>query len=111
MQELADEQRRHDLAHSYTITTRVDGHSVEDDPRPLDDPFVRHTIRPCGWRTALSVLFRRCEIDVIVGAHRDQVERVLELDPEYLGAPGSARRAEWNASLQSALSDFVGADE
>jgi hypothetical protein len=33
----------------------------------IDDPFIRSTIRPKGWRVALAVLLRRYEVVVRVG--------------------------------------------
>jgi hypothetical protein len=77
------------------------------DRHPITDPFIRTTVRPRGWRVALMVLLGRYEVRVTVSADSETVERVLELDPDYLGAYGSNRRKAWDASLNEALASFA----
>lgn len=85
----------------YTVETR------ENDQRigltEETDPFVHHTVYVRGWRNALGVLLRRHKITVVVGADRETIEAVNELNPDYLGAHGSERRRRWSKHLQEAL--------
>lgn len=89
------------MSEPYTLEIRENGRPLDD--RPMPDPFHTTMIRPRGWRVLRDVLLRRYEIVVRVGADRETVERVSELDPDYKGAPGSKRRAEWDAELEGAL--------
>jgi hypothetical protein len=73
----------------------------------IEDPFIRTEIRPRGWRNALAVLLGRYSVRVHVSGDRETEEAVMELDPEYLGGPGSASRRAWNQSLERALSAFA----
>jgi len=69
---------------------------------------VRQTVHVRGWRNALRVLFRRYSVTVTVGGDVERVEQVLELDSDYLGAPGSARRDRWDTELNARLRAFGG---
>jgi hypothetical protein len=89
----------HELAYTITISER--GHQITHDPMP--DPFHTTRIRTRGWRNALAVLLHRYELEIHVSADRDRAEAVLELNPDYLGPPGSASRRAWNAQLDRAL--------
>ena len=89
----------------YRITTRENGCLVS--VIPMADPFVNHCVRVRGWRNAVRVLFRRYELTVHIDADSDRVERVLELDPDHIGPPGSPSRRAWNAQLAGALNRFA----
>lgn len=90
---------------SYTIEYRENDRRLSVEPMP--DPFVTATVHVRGWRNALKVLLRRYTVTAIVSADRETVERVFELNPDYLGARGSERREAWNAQLQHALERFA----
>jgi hypothetical protein len=89
----------------YTVEVRENGRRLS--LRQMPDPFHNTTVRPRGWRVALGVLLRRYEVSVHVGAPRQLVEDVMELDDNYKGDRGSKRRAEWDAGFQQALGDFA----
>lgn len=89
----------------YTVECRENGRRLSIEPIP--DPFINTTIRPRGWRVALAVLRRRYSVTVVVGGDSATVERVLELDPDYIGPPGSKSREAWNAQLQGELRRFA----
>lgn len=90
---------------SYTITTRENGALVSADE--IVDPFVHHRVVPRGWRNALLVLRGRYELTVEIAADRELVERVLELNSDYLGPAGSPSREAWTAQLNNALRRFA----
>lgn len=71
------------------------------------DPFIHTTIHPRGWRNAVRLLFRRLTFTVIVSGDSEIVERILELDDDYLGPPGSESRRKWDEQLQGALHRFA----
>lgn len=89
----------------YTLEIRERGRRLSHEPMP--DPFHNTTIHPRGWRAALDVLLHRYTVTVIVGADAETVERVMELDPDYLGLPGSPSREAWNAQLHTSLENFA----
>lgn len=92
----------------YWLTTMVND-EVETWQRPIDDPFVRVIIT--GRRTffgRLWDLFRKQEIVVMLGTVNPQLcEAVLELDDNYRGIPGSARRLDAEAAMHDALRSFT----
>jgi hypothetical protein len=91
----------------YHVSSSVDGETIEF-MRSIPDPFVHHrlTIRPT-WAGRLRVLLGRpVMVEVSIGGSRKVVEAVLELDGNYRGTPGSARRAEADVDLRAALRDF-----
>ncbi len=69
----------------------------------VSEPFACTVVLPQGWRAALAVLLGRYRLEVHVAADQETRERVRELDPEYLGAPGSARRRAWDGHVNSVL--------
>lgn len=89
----------------FSVTSRVDGRTISVTSMP--DPFMTHRVT-VGWRDLLRGLLRRrrLEVVVMVDAPPDLVEDVLELDENYTGQPGSARRAEWDAQVGRALRDL-----
>lgn len=92
----------------YHVTTRID-HDTITFQKPIDDPFVNHTVH-LNWRDMLWALvrFRRSlAITTIVGGDRDVMEAVLELDDNYLGLSGSARRTAFNQQIGGALAKHV----
>lgn len=90
----------------YWLSTFVDGRTL-DWEKPLDDPFVTTQIT-IGWPDLLRALLRRrLIVRVQVGADRDMVEDVLELDNNYLGL-NCTRRAEFNGHILRALDDMGG---
>ncbi len=86
---------------AYTLATREMDRLISKTQEC--DPFIVHRIRPRGWRVVRDVLLRRYELTVTIDADRALVERVLELNPDYLGPPGSPSRNAWNMRLQAAL--------
>ena len=88
----------------YRVEIRECG--VPIDVVSVPDPFVRTAVVMHGWRVALAVLLGRWSIEVLVSADKATVERVLELNPDYLGAPGSERRKAWHAELNRRLATF-----
>jgi hypothetical protein len=90
---------------AYTLEIREQGKRLSKAPMP--DPFHTTRIRPRGWRVALAVLFRRYEVEVLVGGDRERVEAVMELNPDYLGPAGSKSREAWNAQLERSLLDLA----
>lgn len=94
---------------TYQLTTRECGRLVSETDEA--DPFVTHRVHVRGWRNALRVLFRHYEVEIRIGADRSLVERVLELDPDYLGPSGSPSRTAWNDQLANALHDFAEPEE
>lgn len=78
--------------------------------QPIEDPFVRHTVR-VGWRDLVRGLFRgRLTVTVLVGGDADLMNDVLELDANTL-IPNSTRRAEWDAGMNQRLVRFAKAAE
>lgn len=85
----------------YSIAIWENGGRLESKDMP--DPFHTTTIRPRGLRAALAVLFGRYELQVMVNGSAETVERVLEINPDYKGVPGSERRALFDAEIAGAL--------
>lgn len=93
----------------YHVTTRIDDHTVEF-RKPLDDPFVRHTVH-LGWRHLLrGILRRRLAITVLVDGDPEIVNDVLELDGNTL-VPNSSRRQEFNAWVGRAMTNLDDGDQ
>lgn len=86
----------------YWVTSTVNGHPIAW-RQPIEDPFVRHTVR-VSWRDLLSSLIRRrgLTVEVTVGGDPGIVEDVLELNANYL-APNSTRREEFHRDLLIAM--------
>lgn len=92
----------------YHVTTRLNDRVIAWQ-KPLDDPFVRHTVH-VGWRDLLRSLLRReLVVEVLIGADKQVMEDVLELNDNYLGT-NCTRRDEFNGSLNAAMSNLAGAD-
>lgn len=72
---------------SYQVTTSLNSQSVRAQKVP--DPFARTRV-VVGWRDVLRSAFhwRRLVVEVSVDADRETIERVLELDPNYVRLPG-----------------------
>lgn len=100
-----------DIPHRpYTLTVTLNDKPVTFMERHAD-PFITTRVT-IGWRDRVKCLLRRrCEVTVSVGGDRDRVERVLELDPDYLGPPGSPSREAWNIELNAALHRYAEADD
>lgn len=96
---------------SYNVTTTIDNRVIGEFMAPIPDPFARTTVTVC-WRDLLrSLLTRRSlTVQVAVSADKRTIERVCEMDPDYLGGPDSPSRKAWNASLHDALA-AVGRDD
>lgn len=73
------------------------------DSRKIADPFIRTTIRPKGIVAAIAALFGWLEYQVWVDGDRTTIEKVMCLDDDYLGEPGSPRRTAWNDQVNAAL--------
>ena len=66
----------------YHVTTRLGDRTIEFQ-KPIRDPFVRQTVH-VGIRDLLrAVLHGRLAVVVIVGADRQMVDDVLDLDAEF----------------------------
>lgn len=93
---------------TYHLSTLVNERVVGEFMAPISDPLVR-TVVSVGWRDVLrSLLTRRTlAVEVMVGADSDTATRLLELDPDYLGPPGSASRTAWETELRGRLSDHA----
>lgn len=94
---------------AYTVEVREQGRRLSVEPIP--DPFICTRVMPRGLRAAFAVLFRRYEVEVLVGGDRDRIERVLELNPDYIGPPGSPSREAWNTQLNQAFREVGDGDE
>lgn len=89
----------------YHVTTQV-GHRRIKFHEAVQDPFVRTTIY-IGWRDLLRGLLKGgLTTTVIVGADRDMVDDVLELDANTLTPGCNTRRDEFNASINEHLRDM-----
>jgi len=91
---------------TYNITTFVNGHVIGEFMKSIPDPFVSSTTT-VGFRDVLRSLLRHghVRVQISVGGDKETVDRVLELDPEYLATP--RRRVEQKARMQAALSSFA----
>jgi hypothetical protein len=89
----------------YTVEVRENGKRLA--LTPIVDPFVNTFVHPKGLRAAVRVLFGRYEASVHVSADHATVEAVMELNPDYLGPPGSASRTAWNEQLHAALANLA----
>lgn len=91
---------------SYYVTTTVNDHVIGEFMQPIEDPFVRQTVT-VGWPDLLRALLRRRLVVVVrVGGDRKTVERVMEMNPDFLGGMNSPSRKAWNASLNERLRSF-----
>jgi hypothetical protein len=91
----------------YDLTVFVDDESITF-RQPMPDPFHNTMvhIKP-KWHTRLRLLFGgETVVEVSVGATHDVIEAVCELDANYRGETGSARRAEADAKLHQALGEL-----
>lgn len=85
----------------YYVTTAVDGRPVAWQHR-IPDPFVRQTVH-LGWRDLLRGLLRRgLAVEVTIGADREAMNDVLELDEQAL-IPGRTRQAAFQQSISQTL--------
>lgn len=89
----------------YHVTASVNDRTVTF-MEPMPDPF-HHTRVVVGWRDLVrSLLRRRLEVVVMVGADPSMVEDVMELDDNYLGSH-CTRRDEFRVVLGAALETFA----
>ncbi len=66
----------------YWVTTEIAGRAAGF-RKPLDDPFIRHTVT-IGWpRLLAGLLHGRLRVTVTVGAPSDLMDDVLDLDLNY----------------------------
>lgn len=92
----------------YHVTSRVDDRTIAFEER-VPDPFVRHTVT-LGWRDLLRGLMRRSlKVTVIIGADRDVMEDVLDLDANNLGYD-CTRRDNFRLGLQAAMEGLTAQD-
>lgn len=88
----------------YWVTTEIDGRTVAF-RQPLDDPFVRITVR-VTWLARLTSLFRRdMTVTCTVGGDPQVMNDVLELDDNTL-VPGRSRRAAFQQSIHGKLGNL-----
>lgn len=94
----------------FHVTTRLGDYTTEFQ-KPIDDPFVRHTTT-VAWRDILrcAISRQRVRVTVLVGADRDLIDDVMELDANTL-TPNSTRRDEFNVSLGASLRTVVAGSE
>lgn len=86
----------------YTVTSRVGNRTISFE-QPIDDPFVRQTIRIGLWDALRELLHHGwIEVEVLVGGTKDRIDDVLELDENTL-VPGSSRRAAWDSHVNERL--------
>lgn len=93
----------------YHVTAFVDDRLVNDEMHvPIPDPFSNTTVI-IGWSDALKAALRHrpIKVSVSIGATRDRVEDVLELDDNYRGMPGSTRHSDFDESINQALRDLA----
>jgi hypothetical protein len=89
----------------YWVTTSIDDETIAFQA-PLDDPFVRCTVR-VSWLARLRSLVRRdMSVTVVVGAGIEAMNDVLELDEDTLIA-GRTRKAAFQQSMHSKLETFA----
>ena len=94
---------------AYHVTTRLGDRTIEFE-RPAADPFVCHTVH-VGRTDLLAALDAGgLDVTVIVGAHPDRVEDVLELDANQLGY-NCTRRDEFNAGISRAIVSVAGSHD
>ena len=85
----------------YRVTTMLGDRTIRF-REPVEDPFVRTTVR-VGWRDLLrGLLARRLTVTVIVDADPPLMDDVLELDANTL-VPNSTRQAEFRGEINAAL--------
>lgn len=73
----------------YTVETRENGRRIR--LQRTEDPFIRTTITPRGWRVALAVLLRRYSVEVEVDGSRETIAHVMSgADPKGDGEVRSA---------------------
>jgi hypothetical protein len=90
----------------YWVTSEIGDRTVCF-RQPADDPFVRHTVTVGLWDAVRELLRRRrVEVTVLVGATRDRVDDVLELDGNTLVPGDSTRRAAWDSHINERLGEF-----
>lgn len=89
----------------FTVSSYLGGEAICL-RQPTADPFVTHRV-VVHWWDAIKCLLRhgRIEVEVNVGGDSDIMEDVLELDENYIGH-GSTRRAEYETSVERALSQL-----
>ena len=97
--------------YQFIIKTDVD---LSDEPlyravEELDDPFVRHVVkvRFSLWERVRVLFGANTDVTIRLDASKPVQEAVLELDDNYRGMPGSARRRECEQDTQRALSRFA----
>jgi hypothetical protein len=93
----------------FHVTTRIDDRTITFQ-QPIDDPFVRTTVRVSLLELLRGVLRRGLTVEVITGGHPDVVNDVLELDDNTL-IPGSTRRQEFGEYLGDAIKFHIRAEE
>lgn len=89
----------------YWITVTVNDHPIEFQA-PMPDPFVCNTVR-VSWADVFRALLRRRRVTVVmtVGADRELMNDVLELDDQALVA-GRTRQAAFRQSMHGKLAAF-----
>ena len=92
---------------SYNVTTRINDHVIGEFMAPIPDPFARTTVTVSRRDLIRSLITRRTlTVEVLVNGDKRTVDRVLEMDPDYLGDSNSPSRKAWNAHLQESLASF-----
>lgn len=90
----------------YTVSIAENNRTLS--VQSMADPFHNTTIHPRGWKNALRLLFRRYKVNVVVSTYDPAyAEQVMELNPNYIGPPGSKSRERWNKELDASLHDFA----
>lgn len=91
-----------DTGPRYWVTTTIDGKPLSL-RAPIEDPFVRLTVT-YGWRDLLRHVLRprNLVVEVTVGADREMMHDVLELDENTLIADRT-RKAAFQQSISGNL--------
>ena len=91
--------------HRFFVSSRVADY-VTADRIPIQDPFVRHSVKIHWWDAIKCLLnFGRIEVTFYIDGDREIIEDVMELDGNYIGQ-NSTRRAEFTNGIEKALSNL-----
>lgn len=63
----------------YSVTTRLEPRTIEF-RKPLDDPFVRHSVHISLWDLIKAVFRGRLTVTMIIDADNETIFRVMNLD-------------------------------
>jgi len=90
----------------YWVRSTIDDRPVGDGTTPIADPFVRHWVRLSLLDLLRGVIRRGLTVEVTVGADRELMHDVLELDDQTLIA-GRTRKAAFQQGMHQRLGAFA----